>query len=401
MMRIKFFFFTMLASITTSAQVTNVTPISVNYTNKTVAFRVWWNNGTRDAKHLSIVWIWVDYLTVNSNNTISGNTWIHADVSAASVSPTATISYDGNNRRGFWLQGASGSYSAVVTVQLDVTARKFNWCAYASDYPPHGTLKNEIYTLYGSPPFTLVAADGTTTQQVNGYTIPIAALTIAPVTLTDKTGCPGTPLCPYPGDDLFIDDTHHCRPRKSGEKNWEAWIKDARDNELYRIVLMPDNKWWLAQNLKYDANKTMGVLFQSCGKDSCGQFYTAKEVFDGDYTNVQAICPDGWVIPNTDQWDQMSGAISNDLIIAWQDLRSLQAPCSPITDRYGWATKGRCPITKEDADGDSWHSMKKKKWVAIQLDNGDFNELACHDTHFWNCTVCDKKAYIAVRCMRP
>ncbi|MDR3134063.1 MAG: hypothetical protein LBU42_08625, partial [Prevotellaceae bacterium] len=66
-MKTTFFFFAMLISITASAQVTNVTPISANYTDKTVSFRVWWNAGSRDATHLSKVWVWVDYITVNSN----------------------------------------------------------------------------------------------------------------------------------------------------------------------------------------------------------------------------------------------------------------------------------------------------------------------------------------------
>ncbi|MDR3134071.1 MAG: hypothetical protein LBU42_08665, partial [Prevotellaceae bacterium] len=66
-MKTKLFFFAMLISITASAQVTNVTPIGANYTDKTVSFRVWWNAGSRDATHLSKVWVWVDYITVNSN----------------------------------------------------------------------------------------------------------------------------------------------------------------------------------------------------------------------------------------------------------------------------------------------------------------------------------------------
>ena len=49
--------------------------------------------------------------------------------------------------------------------------------------------------------------------------------------------------CPYTGDDLYIDGTHACQQRTAGANNWEAWIQDTRDNELYRVVYMPDKKW--------------------------------------------------------------------------------------------------------------------------------------------------------------
>ena len=162
-MRTKIFFFAMLASVAANAQVTHVEPVSANYTDQTVSFRVWWNAGTRDATHLSKVWVWIDYITVNSNNTTSGNTWTRATVGTISGGAT---SYDGSNRQGFWLEGNSGSYSATVTVKLNIIASKFNWCAYVSDYPPNVTAANGTYTFKGTPPFTLIASDGTTTQTI-------------------------------------------------------------------------------------------------------------------------------------------------------------------------------------------------------------------------------------------
>jgi hypothetical protein len=180
MMKKLFFLFAMIASVAASAQVTFVELLSANYTNKTVTFRVWWNAGSRNDTHLSKVWVWVDYIKVNSNNTTSGNSWTRAEISTVSGGAT---SYDGSNRKGFWLEGnASTNYSATLTAQLNITETKFNWCAYVSDYPPNATMANGTYTLKGTPPFTI---NGTITE--NGKKYSGACIT----SLTDATACPG------------------------------------------------------------------------------------------------------------------------------------------------------------------------------------------------------------------
>ena len=341
-MKTKFFFFAMLASVAASAQVTHVEPTGANYTDKTVSFRVWWNAGSRDATHLSKVWVWVDYITINSNNTTSGNSWTRATVSSAS--PTTSVSYDGSNRQGFWLQGNSGSYSATLTVQLTNVPAKFNWCAYVSDYPPNVTANNGTYTFKGTPPFTLTASNGAT-QTVTGTTLAASALTVTSTTIRDKTECPGV-FCIYSGSDLYIDATHLCQQRTSGDKNWEAWIKDTRDNELYRIVYMPDNKWWLAQNVKY-AGTGSSVTTSGCTKEKCGRWYTSAQASgswggtSGYGANKQGVCPSGWNLPIDNDWSTFIKSISTTNSIVSERLRNPNSNCTPKTDYYGWAN-GNC-----------------------------------------------------------
>ncbi|MDR0693837.1 MAG: hypothetical protein LBF81_00860 [Prevotellaceae bacterium] len=395
-------FFALLAGVFASAQSLDIKITTIDLSQKIIVCDLSWTG--RTTTQLSNVWVFVDYIDLSGN--ILTNDWKPATVTGATITQqttgNATISMVAGNTRGVWVKSVSSgaNFTGQITLQLSGVPAKFNACAYASDYPPNGRINNGTYILQGSPPFTLIAAGGTT-QQVNSHTITISAVTVTPITLTDKTGCPGTILCPYTGKDLFIDASHLCRQRLSGKKNWEAWIKDARDQKLYRIVLMPDNRWWLAQNLKYTANGKMGDLFQSCDEDSCGRFYTISEVFNEKYTtNQQTICPVGWVLPNIDQWDYLTNSISSNRTNAWQDLRSLRTLCYPITDRYGWAAKGRCPLTHEDNDGDSWHSMNGNRWVMIQLDNGGGNSLSCNSTTYWNCTACASNSMVAVRCMR-
>ncbi|MDR2358765.1 MAG: hypothetical protein LBD87_03040 [Prevotellaceae bacterium] len=394
-------FFALLAGISASAQSLNIKITTIDLSKKIIVCDLSWTG--RNTTQLSNVWVFADYINLSGN--ILSNNWIPAAVTGATITQqttgNATVSRVSGNTRGVWVKSVipGANFTGQIILQLSNVPAKFNACVYASDYPPNGKISNGKYILQGSPPFTLIDADGSE-QQVDEYSIPVANLNIAPVTLTDKTGCPGILLCPYTNNDLFIDTTHLCRQRTAGKKNWEAWIKDARDNKLYRIVLMPDNKWWLAQNLKYTTNKS--VLFQSCSEDSCGRFYTIDEVFNKNYkVNQQALCPPGWIQPSIDNWDSLAMSISNNLTTAWQDLRSLGGSCSPISNQYGWAAKGRCPLTHEIGDGDSWHSMNGSRWIIIQLDNGGGNSLSCNRTMYWNCTACDSGSKVAVRCMRP
>ena len=318
-MKTKLFFFAMFVNVVTSAQVTHVEPTGANYMDKTVSFRVWWNAGSRDTTHLSKVWVWVDYITVNSNNTTSGNSWTRALVSGTPTTTAGTVAPETGNDKGFWLTGnASTNYSATVTVKLDVIASKFDWCAYASDYPPNVTATNGTYTFKGTPPFTLIASNGAT-QTVSGTTLTASALTVTPASIRDKTECPGV-FCIYSGSDLYIDADHFCQQRASDAQNWEAWIKDTRDNQIYRIVQMQTNTWWMAQDLVWDGKPeptatsyTVRGTARSCdSKAGCGRSYpptaNGSGAFgsDNDARRASDVCPDGWSLPSCTEANDVS-----------------------------------------------------------------------------------------------
>ncbi|MDR0419186.1 MAG: hypothetical protein LBH34_03115, partial [Prevotellaceae bacterium] len=54
--------------------------------------------------------------------------------------------------------------------------------------------------------------------------------------------------CPYLGLDMIA-----CRKRRThnNAQAWEGWIQDTRDCKPYHIIMMPDDRWWYAQNLNY------------------------------------------------------------------------------------------------------------------------------------------------------
>ena len=367
-----------------------VTPLSVDYSTKKVTFRVEWTGSPTNDR----VWVWIDLSPITGT---SPGTFDKAIISGATATISGSITTVLGNTRGFYV---TASPSTVTATLSNTPVDKFNWCVYGSDAPPNVTAAGGIYTLNGTPPFTLIAANGTTTQTVTAKTIATSAVTITPVTLTDETGYPGV-FCIYTGSDLIIDADHLCQERAGGAQNWEAWIKDSRDDEYYRIVLMPDNKWWLAQNVKYEQSGS--ILFQNCGKDSCGRFYTNSQIFGGNYgVNRQSVCPPQWVLPSVSQWVAMTNAISGTLTTAILDLRSLQIPCNPRPDNYGWAARGRSSAVEEAADGDIWHAPTGSAANMMTFDNGSGNRLSCGSTaSLWPYEDSHVSWHCAVRCLRP
>lgn len=167
----------------------NIELLSATYTTlPAVLFRVWWSSvpSVANETHNAKVWVWIDFLKINADNTTSGNIWTRAEISgtpAVSSSPASTATLDASTNKGFWLNGITSSYSATVTVSFsNIPANnKFNWCAYASDYPPNaGSLSGSIYTLKGSQPFV-----------VNNSVISGNTFTGTIYSLTDATDCSG------------------------------------------------------------------------------------------------------------------------------------------------------------------------------------------------------------------
>ncbi|MDR0581682.1 MAG: hypothetical protein LBG31_01845, partial [Prevotellaceae bacterium] len=185
-----FFLLTMFASITASAQShINIEMLGATYTaSPTVKFSVSWNSVpiVDGQSHHAKIWVWIDFLKINPDNTTSGNTWTRALISGTPTAISGTPTQETGNDKGFWLNGATGSYSTTITVSfLNIPANtRFNWCAYTSDCPPNAASYNSgTYTLKGTPPFTVIG-DGTI-QNGNQY------VGTCINSLTDATGCPG------------------------------------------------------------------------------------------------------------------------------------------------------------------------------------------------------------------
>jgi uncharacterized protein (TIGR02145 family) len=205
---------------------------------------------------------------------------------------------------------------------------------------------------------------------------------MTPATITDATGYPGL-WCPYTGNDLYMDATHRCRQRQSGAYNWEAWIKDVRDNQIYRIVLMPDSNWWLAQNVKYAQT---GAAISGCTADECGRAYTWAQVYasyadgsSGSTGNVQGICPPGWLLPVRATFQTLGTSIGNASTIC-AALRPLNATCTPKNNSYGWASEVSAVNGGKTDDHACWYTNDAGREDGLCLDYTPTGGLACNQT---------------------
>jgi hypothetical protein len=281
-----------LASVT-------VTPLGVDYVAKKVTFKVAWTGSAANNR----AWVWIDLCPVSG---VTPSTFQTAVISTVSVTG-GSVDAASLNGRGFYVT----TNPSTITATLSNAVGKFNWCAYGSNFPPNVMASNGTYTLRGTPPFILKDAGGAI-QIVQGKTTLTSSLTIVPITMTDATGCPSY-FCPYVGDDLYFNTTYKCQQRTSGAGNWEAYIKDIRDNIIYKIVQFSDGSWWFAEDLQ-----TVLKRRTICSGYS---LYNPED---------PPACPAGWDIPTAAQ-----------VRSRWTDPR--------LTDDYGGACEaspfwnGGCP----------------------------------------------------------
>jgi len=283
----KLFFFLISATFvcTGFAQTcVTATHVSTNFNTKDVTFKLTWS-GCTNTNHLSRVWVFVDYREVGTNS------WTRAAISS-SQTPTvtagnATIVPDDIYANGFFVTGTS---SATVRVRLgNVSADKFDWCAFASDYPPNATLSGTSYTLKGTPPFIITTTNGTFSHPSKTYTYTgsnrITSITDATnypggliIDYIDYQGCSSTVLPAFTAG--FVDDTKwvvgsqtwsspvtatHCRKTTYAGGSSGNYSTDCRSN-----------------NSTDAANASYGDLFSWC----MVKRYAAR------------LCPSPWRIPS-------------------------------------------------------------------------------------------------------
>lgn len=141
--------------------------------------------------------------------------------------------------------------------------------------------------------------------------------------------------------------------------NPDSLLCDIRDYRTYRYVTI-GNQIWMAENLNYvnthdETNDSIGGSWCSPDADSCarfGRYYSWPIAMDcyGDFSDagvgcvsgqecnpqypVRGICPEGWHLPDTTDWEILESYVNN-------DYRALEATGFKgwpyATDRYGFS----------------------------------------------------------------
>ncbi len=177
-----------LLGLASATAQTNIRYTSGTYSSSPrVSFTVSWMGANRGDKgngkiYNSKVWVLIDYKK-------SDGSWERATIASLNSATQGTLSFDGSNRRGFWLNGGSGNVTSQIIVTLSGVPSKFSWCAYVSDRPPVAYITSSDVRFSGTPPFTVKYSDnssGTFTNKTGNVVIK------AIVSLTDKTDCPSS-----------------------------------------------------------------------------------------------------------------------------------------------------------------------------------------------------------------
>jgi uncharacterized protein (TIGR02145 family) len=97
-----------------------------------------------------------------------------------------------------------------------------------------------------------------------------------------------------------------------------TYFTDLRDGKKYKYETDPINgRIWMSENLNYSRGNTLGYCYgvdidganphrdsTSCGS-GYGRIYDYATAIDGN--SPQGLCPNGWHIPSTAEWNSIAG----------------------------------------------------------------------------------------------
>jgi len=278
-----FFFAATLISIAATAQqgsCVTAKQVSANYADSTVTFELKWTT-CNQTNHLYRVWVFVDYRPVTNG---TKGAWQRATI-------TATTEGDLVDGKSVWVTGSLNG-TKTVTLTLSGVPAIFDWCAFATDYPPQAVVDgNQFVTVKGTPPFTFTLSDNSTfitEQRTEFRETPGQWIQ----TITDATGCTNTVSYAYSGC-----NTSNINLGTVGFTNNQEWeIKDGNDNVI--------QTWSAPVTATYCGTRT---THYNAGSNAAGYNADCRNNIDPSYGHIfswcmvaqyaATLCPSPWRVP--------------------------------------------------------------------------------------------------------
>ncbi|NQV01288.1 MAG: hypothetical protein HQ542_01475 [Bacteroidia bacterium] len=172
---------------------------------------------------------------------------------------------------------------------------------------------------------------------------------------------------------------------------------DERDKDEYKIVPIGE-QWWMAENLRFQTEKSR------CYKDKedlyieCGQFYS--------YEDALIACPDGWHLPSDDEWISLEIAAGmfarHAKEMGWRGTPPGQAPALLLggETRLNLSMCGRfLYITSDNA---YWSGNSRHAYYWTKTRYKDNTILIRHLKDRLSIERCEihEKSYLPIRCVK-
>ena len=117
-----------------------------------------------------------------------------------------------------------------------------------------------------------------------------------------------------------------------GKNQQQGYLLDARDSTKYRTVMIGE-KWWMAENLNFgkiispECDQTDNNIVERhvCGENPAGippndGVYLWFEAMNYQKDLQKGICPDGWHIPNDEEWESLFNVLPGLTVRQWEDF---------------------------------------------------------------------------------
>ena len=131
-------------------------------------------------------------------------------------------------------------------------------------------------------------------------------------------------------------------------------LTDLRDNRVYKTVTIGE-QIWMAENLNYMPEDTVGTIYSGgtvCGggennsredSEKCdifGRLYLRKVALNKTTaSNRRGICPDGWSIPQKEDWEILNNFLGNDAVAKLKQKDELMWLNSQKTNESNFSLK--------------------------------------------------------------